>query len=110
MLQAAALKARAAAYPRHGCSSLINQRESTSALPSTLSSAAGSRGASETLKLASGQESPSPKALMNASLRVQQLKNASVKSLASSARSADTSEGEKKRSATSAQAKSARTY
>src|SRR5262249_45162970 len=60
---------------------------------------AGSSGASETSKESRGCRSPTPSALTNASLRVQQLKNPTGLSCASRARYASFSRREKKRAA-----------
>src|ERR1051325_1667825 len=64
-----------------------------------VSSLAGSPGSKVTSKRSSGHDSPSPIALMKASLRVQQLKNASVCKLAGKARNRLTSVAEKNFSA-----------
>lgn len=69
---------------------------------------AGSPGASVTSNLSSGHESPWPIALMKATFRVQQLKNASACKLTVNERNADTSFAEKNLSATSPVAKSGR--
>src|SRR5262249_25507171 len=76
----------AATYPGAGEKLSTAQPESSPCVSPTRNSRAASCGASVTSKPSSGIERPSPSALTNASLRVQQLKKASGLSRSSSER------------------------
>src|SRR5947208_192042 len=87
----------------------MRQPQSLPGASATLRMRAGSPGASDTAKRSRGCESPSPSALMNASLRVQHWKKPSGRSRASSARYASFSTREKKRAASSSASGNGRT-
>ena len=76
------------------CASMLHALAAAS-LPPMASSRAGRSGSSETSKLSSGYDRPSPIALMNASLRVHPLKNARQRSAAGSASNSRCSAAEK---------------
>src|SRR5579863_6125861 len=89
--------ATAPVYPGAGSSARRDQREVASGSPLTARRQAPSPGARETSKQENGRDNPSPSALTNASLRVQQSKNPRLRFEPSSDSSALLSRSEKKR-------------